>query len=108
MIATLSKSEKKSKKGKTTTKLFVPYRDSLLTKLLKNTLGGNSKTILLLCGSPHQYNINETISTLEFGSRAKSIRNRPIQNIELSVDDLRSNISKSMEILNHQNLNIRR
>jgi hypothetical protein len=113
VIEALSKEDKKvGKKGKGGKRgafnPFIPYRDSVLTKLLKNTLGGNSKTVLLLCGSSHEYNINETISTLEFGSRAKNIKNRPIQNVELTADHLRDAIFLSMNTITKQNISIRK
>ncbi|XP_052890450.1 chromosome-associated kinesin KIF4-like [Anopheles moucheti] len=56
---------------------FVSYRDSKLTRLLQNSLGGNSITLMLACVSPADYNIEETISTLRYADRALSIRNKP-------------------------------
>lgn len=47
----------------------VPYRDSKLTHALKESLGGNCKTTLLITCSPHPYNFEETVSTLQFGQR---------------------------------------
>ncbi|DBA00017.1 TPA: hypothetical protein N0F65_002020 [Lagenidium giganteum] len=63
----------------------IPYRDSKLTRLLQDSLGGNSETTLLVCGSCSSYNSEETISTLRFGSRAKSIKNKPKVNEERTV-----------------------
>ena len=54
----------------------VPYRDSKLTRLLQDSLGGNSRTTLIICCSPSPYNANETLSTLRFGQRAKTIKNK--------------------------------
>ena len=54
----------------------VPYRDSKLTRLLQDSLGGCSNTALIVCCSPAQDNAAETLSTLRFGSRAKGIKNR--------------------------------
>lgn len=51
--------------------VVVPYRDSVLTKLLKNALGGNSKTIMIAALSPADINYEETLSTLRFGEAAK-------------------------------------
>uniref|UniRef100_A0A182N2Q1 Kinesin-like protein n=1 Tax=Anopheles dirus TaxID=7168 RepID=A0A182N2Q1_9DIPT len=56
---------------------FVSYRDSKLTRLLQNSLGGNSITLMLACVSPADYNIEETISTLRYADRALAIRNKP-------------------------------
>ncbi len=66
----------------------VPYRDSTLTYLLKDSLGGNTKTTLLVCTSPESFNALETISTLKFATRAKAIRNRVRVNKQRSVAEL--------------------
>lgn len=52
----------------------IPYRDSKLTRLLKNSFGGNAKTSLIVNVSPHSYNFAETLSTLRFGDRVRSPR----------------------------------
>ena len=56
-------------------KEHIPYRDSKLTRILQESLGGNSQTCLLITCSLSQYNDRETLSTLRFGLRAKSIKN---------------------------------
>ena len=58
-----------------------PYRESKLTKLLKNALGGNSKTILLAAISPSSLNYNDTMTTLRFADRAKELRTKAKINI---------------------------
>jgi kinesin family protein 3/17 len=55
----------------------VPYRDSKLTRLLQDSLGGNSKTLMLATLSPASYNYDETLSTLRYANRAKNIQNKP-------------------------------
>ncbi|KAL3666158.1 hypothetical protein V7S43_008946 [Phytophthora oleae] len=60
----------------------IPYRDSKLTRLLQTSLGGNAKTHLLLTCSSSIYHLEETLSTLRFGSRAKNIQNKPHVNNE--------------------------
>lgn len=55
----------------------VPYRDSKLTRLLQDSLGGNTKTVMIAAISPADYNLDETLSTLRYASRAKSIKNKP-------------------------------
>ena len=55
----------------------IPYRDSKLTRVLQESLGGNSKTCLIITCSPSNFNEAETISTLRFGKRAKQIKNKP-------------------------------
>lgn len=66
----------------------VPYRDSKLTHILRESLGGNSKTTLLIACSPHVFNVEETISTLKFGQRAKTIKNQVHVNQQRSVKEL--------------------
>ena len=66
----------------------VPYRDSKLTRLLQQSLGGNAKTTLLICCSPASSNAEETKSTLEFGLRAKKIKNRAKVNSQRSREEL--------------------
>lgn len=65
---------------------YVPYRNSQLTRLLEHSLGGNSKTTLIINCSPASYNEQETLSTLRFGARAQNILNKPTQNCEYTVD----------------------
>ena len=57
-------------------KTFIPYRDSKLTRVLQESLGGNARTTLVICCSPSSFNEAETKTTLLFGDRAKSIRNK--------------------------------
>lgn len=66
----------------------IPYRDSRLTFLLKESLGGNAKTTLIVTCSPHYYNLEETISTLRFAVRAKKIKNTAMVNTTRSVESL--------------------
>eukprot|EP00698_Gefionella_okellyi_P002982 TRINITY_DN12815_c0_g1_i1.p1 TRINITY_DN12815_c0_g1~~TRINITY_DN12815_c0_g1_i1.p1 ORF type:complete len:705 (+),score=184.81 TRINITY_DN12815_c0_g1_i1:34-2148(+) len=61
------------KKGST----HIPYRDSKLTRLLQDSLGGNTKTVMVAAIGPADWNFDETISTLRYATRAKSIRNKP-------------------------------
>ncbi|KAJ8299623.1 hypothetical protein KUTeg_023683 [Tegillarca granosa] len=60
--------------GKST---HVPYRDSKLTRLLQDSLGGNAKTVMVANIGPASYNFDETISTLRYANRAKNIKNKP-------------------------------
>lgn len=55
----------------------IPYRDSKLTRLLQDSLGGNTKTVMIAAISPADYNYEETLSTLRYASRAKAIKNKP-------------------------------
>jgi len=58
----------------------IPYRDSKLTRLLQDSLGGNTKTVMIAALSPADYNYEETLSTLRYASRAKAIKNKPVIN----------------------------
>jgi hypothetical protein len=60
--------------GKST---HIPYRDSKLTRLLQDSLGGNAKTVMIAAIGPASYNYEETLTTLRYSSRAKCIRNKP-------------------------------
>lgn len=55
----------------------IPYRDSKLTRLLQDSLGGNTKTLMVACVSPADNNYDETLSTLRYANRAKNIKNKP-------------------------------
>lgn len=77
----------------------IPYRDSKLTRLLQDSLGGNSETTLLVCASSSSYNSEETISTLRFGTRAKSIKNKPKVNEERTVADYKVLIAEKDKLI---------
>ena len=66
----------------------IPYRDSKLTRLLKESLGGNYKTSLIVTCSPHSYNLDEVISSLLFAKRVKTIKNVVKVNIKYSYEEL--------------------
>ncbi|KAI8093477.1 kinesin heavy chain [Halteromyces radiatus] len=68
----------------------VPYRDSKLTRILQESLGGNSRTTLIINCSPSSYNEQETLSTLRFGMRAKTITNKAKVNADLSPAELKA------------------
>lgn len=67
--------------------IHVPYRESKLTRLLKDALGGNGLTVMLACVSPAETNFDETLNTLRFSSRASSIVNRARVNHDDSKND---------------------
>lgn len=73
----------------------VPYRDSKLTRILQESLGGNSRTTLIINCSPSSYNDAETLSTLRFGMRAKSIKNKAKVNAELSPAELKAMLGRA-------------
>jgi kinesin family protein 5 len=73
----------------------VPYRESKLTRILSESLGGNSKTCLIITASPHPFNEAETLSTLRFGARARNIKNAPKVNKEYTIPELKKLLEKS-------------
>ncbi|KAI9284931.1 hypothetical protein BC943DRAFT_352770 [Umbelopsis sp. AD052] len=77
----------------------VPYRDSKLTRLLQDSLGGNSQTLMLACISPADTNFMETLNTLKYANRARNIKNRVTINQEfagssIEVNQLRAQIAR--------------
>jgi len=78
--------------GKST---HVPYRDSKLTRILQESLGGNSRTTLIINSSPSSFNESESLSTMRFGMRAKSIKNRAKVNQDLSPAELQALLRKA-------------
>jgi hypothetical protein len=84
--------EKKRKEG-----AFVPYRDSKLTRLLQDSLGGNSKTAMIACISPADSNAEETINTLKYANRARNIQNKAVINrdpVTAEMQKLRSQLEQ--------------
>uniref|UniRef100_A0A8C9F702 Kinesin family member 4A n=1 Tax=Pavo cristatus TaxID=9049 RepID=A0A8C9F702_PAVCR len=67
---------------------FVPYRDSKLTRLLQDSLGGNSHTLMIACVSPADSNLEETLNTLRYADRARKIKNKPIVNVDPQAAEL--------------------
>jgi hypothetical protein len=66
----------------------IPYRDSKLTRLLQDSLGGNAFTVMIACVSPIEYNLNESLNTLKYGARARNIKNRAeVNEVEVGWDD---------------------
>lgn len=59
---------------------FIPYRDSKLTRILQDSLGGNSRTSMIACCSPVDSSFEETLSTLKYANRARNIKNQPVIN----------------------------
>jgi len=68
----------------------VPFRDSKLTRILKESLGGNFKTYLIVTCSPHSYNLDEIVSSLQFAKRVKCIKNKYKINIKYSYEELQN------------------
>ncbi|KAM8835043.1 kinesin family member 4 isoform 1-T1 [Synchiropus picturatus] len=83
---------------------FVPYRDSKLTRLLQDSLGGNSHTLMIACVSPADSNMEETINTLRYADRARKIKNKPIINVDpraAEVNRLKQQVQELQVMLLH-------
>jgi len=86
----------------TEAKSHIPYRNSKLTRLLSDSLGGNSHTCLIVTCSPASHNIDETVSTLRFGQRAKTIKNKPKVNKVMSVDEYKQLLTRAKKRIQKQ------
>jgi len=102
VISALAEAGSKVASSKPSGKAFIPYRDSVLTWLLKDSLGGNSKTIMIATISPADVNHNETLSTLRYANRAKNIINKPTVNEDANVKlirELREEIDRMRAVM---------
>ncbi|XP_054644359.1 kinesin-like protein KIF1B isoform X2 [Dunckerocampus dactyliophorus] len=104
-LAEVDNCSSKSKKKKKTD--FIPYRDSVLTWLLRENLGGNSRTAMVAALSPADINYDETLSTLRYADRAKNIKCNAVINEDPNnklVRDLKDEVARLKELLRAQGL----
>ncbi|XP_061545073.1 kinesin-like protein KIF21B isoform X4 [Phycodurus eques] len=84
----------------------VPYRDSKLTRLLQDSLGGNSRTVMIACVSPSDRDFMETLNTLKYANRARNIKNKVVVNQDKTsqqISALRAEIARlQMELLEYK------
>ena len=88
----------------------IPYRDSKLTHLLKSSLGGNAKTTLIIAVASDMENLEETVSTLRFGIRAKRIKNNAIANKSMTLQELHMKMQAlrgQVEMLSNENSSLK-
>ncbi|XP_044758313.1 kinesin-like protein unc-104 isoform X2 [Coccinella septempunctata] len=103
-LAEIASKGKKSKKAD-----FIPYRDSVLTWLLRENLGGNSKTAMIAAISPADINYDETLSTLRYADRAKQIVCKAIVNEDANaklIRELKEEIQKLRELLKAEGIEV--
>ncbi|KAJ8959613.1 hypothetical protein NQ318_021799 [Aromia moschata] len=107
VISALAEVASKSKKSKKAD--FIPYRDSVLTWLLRENLGGNSKTAMIAAISPADINYDETLSTLRYADRAKQIVCKAIVNEDANaklIRELKEEIQKLRELLKQEGIDV--
>ncbi|XP_076634867.1 kinesin family member unc-104 isoform X4 [Colletes latitarsis] len=105
VISALAESATKKKKKAD----FIPYRDSVLTWLLRENLGGNSKTAMIAAVSPADINYDETLSTLRYADRAKQIVCKAVVNEDANaklIRELKEEIQKLRELLKQENIDV--
>ncbi|XP_077996432.1 uncharacterized protein LOC144449728 [Glandiceps talaboti] len=91
-----SLSDPKKKSG------YIPYRDSKLTKLLADSLGGNGVTLMIACVSPSAYCLPETMNTLRYANRAKRIKNKPVVRMD-PREKLLMSLKREVKLLRSEN-----
>ena len=83
----------------------IPYRESKITRILKDSLGGNANTLMICCISPSSCNLDESINALKYASRARYIKNKPIVNMDSQTQcfvEMQSEIQALREELQRQ------
>lgn len=85
----------------------IPYRDSKLTQLLKDSLGGSGRTLMLACCSPSSHHLEETTNTLLFASRTKNIQNRPVVAAQESGVSVLQQMQQTIRALQVENASLR-
>jgi len=86
---------------------FIPYRDSKLTRILQESLGGNAKTGLIVTVSPSNYHVEETVCSLAFGQRAMKVQNKPILNKFVDYESFCKKLSLDLDKLNDEYLELK-
>eukprot|EP00760_Papus_ankaliazontas_P004186 PhM_4_TR11704/c0_g1_i1/m.85961/K10395/KIF4_21_27; kinesin family member 4/21/27 len=90
-----------------TKKIHVPYRECKLTRVLQDSLGGNSVTVMVACVSPADSNLEESLNTLKYANRAKNIMNKPIKNKDphaMAMEKLQGQLMQAVALLTQHNI----
>ncbi|KFV69355.1 Kinesin-like KIF27, partial [Dryobates pubescens] len=85
--------------------VHIPYRDAKITRILKDSLGGNAKTVMITCVSPSSSDFDESLNSLKYANRAKNIRNKPVVNYnpdQERIDEMELEIKLLREALQNQ------
>ena len=81
---------------------YIPFRDSKLTMLLQDSLGGTSKALMIACVSPSEVYLDETISTLNYATRTMNIKNKPILQMD-AKEQIIFNLKREIQLLKMEN-----
>ena len=81
---------------------YIPYRDSKLTMLLQDSLGGTSKALMIACVSPSEVYQDETISTLNYATRTMNIKNKPVLQMD-AKEQIIINLKREIQLLRMEN-----
>ncbi|XP_027736181.1 kinesin-like protein KIF27 isoform X6 [Empidonax traillii] len=85
--------------------VHIPYRDAKITRILKDSLGGNAKTVMITCISPSSLDFDESLNSLKYANRAKNIRNKPVVNYnpeKCRIDEMELEIRLLRDALQNQ------
>ncbi|XP_074851277.1 kinesin-like protein KIF27 [Carettochelys insculpta] len=89
--------------------VHIPYRDAKITRILKDSLGGNAKTVMITCINPSSADFDESLNSLKYANRAKNIRNKPVVNYNPDrdrIDEMELEIRLLREALQNQQASV--
>uniref|UniRef100_A0A8C3SBC6 Kinesin family member 27 n=1 Tax=Chelydra serpentina TaxID=8475 RepID=A0A8C3SBC6_CHESE len=89
--------------------VHIPYRDAKITRILKDSLGGNAKTVMITCINPSSSDFDESLNSLKYANRAKNIRNKPVVNYNPQrdrIDEMELEIKLLREALQNQQVSV--
>ncbi|XP_043403255.1 kinesin-like protein KIF27 isoform X2 [Chelonia mydas] len=89
--------------------VHIPYRDAKITRILKDSLGGNAKTVMITCINPSSSDFDESLNSLKYANRAKNIRNKPVVNYNPErdrIDEMELEIKLLREALQNQQVSV--